>query len=521
MKTPPNGRRQSASSIRHQARRCGSLTLCRNAGQSPSFWTILNTVFDGTSFVTSDNFNGDPNYTLFDYNAYDASTTVGTLETLGAHDQTNQTSFNWQSSWLGNFYLPPDSALIDAGNTTADQVGLYEFTTQTSQAEEGSSPVDIGYHYVALDGNGNPLETFTNNAPDYLVDANGNGLPDAWEYYWFGNYTNYASELDSRGQKLLSDFQNGTDPDIIQFSIVATNNYVNSANVPLELNVFGGVPVYQAILVDDANQADADWTACATTNLSVNIGLAQGWHNVWIGLRGFASDATQTWQCKQLKLDSTSPLLIVTNPAATTGSVPMIQLQGYCPKPLSAISYDLSNALGVVMNQPASVSDQYYDDSNGEFTTNYFECVDVPLTNGLNVITLHATDLAGNVTAQEFSYTVDYSSKSAPVVQMTWPQNGMNICGSSMALRGQVDDPTVTVTATVTDTSGDTSTVSGVVERNGRFWVENLPLYAGNNTVAITMYNVIQQTTVTTLHLTQSPLTPNSEVKKRSLCGKG
>jgi hypothetical protein len=41
---------------------------------------------------------------------------------------------------------------------------------------------------------------------------------------------------------------------------------------------------------------------------------------------------------------------------------------------------------------------------------NYFECLDVPLKNGLNVITIHATDLAGNTTTTHFNFTLDYLS---------------------------------------------------------------------------------------------------------------
>ena len=56
-----------------------------------------------------------------------------------------------------------------------------DYAKSLNQAEEQTSHADIGYHYVAVDNNGNPLETLTNNAPDYLVDANGDGLPDWWE----------------------------------------------------------------------------------------------------------------------------------------------------------------------------------------------------------------------------------------------------------------------------------------------------------------------------------------------------
>jgi hypothetical protein len=104
--------------------------------------------------------------------------------TGSSHDQAS-VSFNWQMGSLGRFYLPYNSSLIDAGHTTADLVGLYHFTTQNSANDpETNSVVDIGYHYVALDGNGNPIDTDGDGTPDYLEDANGNGLVDSGETDW-------------------------------------------------------------------------------------------------------------------------------------------------------------------------------------------------------------------------------------------------------------------------------------------------------------------------------------------------
>jgi hypothetical protein len=48
----------------------------------------------------------------------------------------------------------------------------------------------IGYHYVAVDGNGNPIDTNGNGIPDYLEDANGNGVYDAGD---LGNWQTSAS----------------------------------------------------------------------------------------------------------------------------------------------------------------------------------------------------------------------------------------------------------------------------------------------------------------------------------------
>jgi hypothetical protein len=151
--------------------------------------SIRDCTFDGTSISMDDYSGGNTNITYCDFNAF--LTNADRLAMLGAHDVTNVISFNWQSSWFGNFYLPSDSPLIDAGGITADKVGLYHFTTQVSQVPEGDSIVDIGYHYVATDAYGNPLDTNGDGIPDYLEDANGDGIFDAgdlgeWQISPFG-----------------------------------------------------------------------------------------------------------------------------------------------------------------------------------------------------------------------------------------------------------------------------------------------------------------------------------------------
>jgi hypothetical protein len=92
--------------------------------------------------------------------------------------------FNWQTSWLGSFYLPPGSSNLNAGDASATNYGLYHFTTRTNQVTQGDATVDIGYHYVATDAFGNPLVSNTNGVPDYLADANGNGRVDPGEIPW-------------------------------------------------------------------------------------------------------------------------------------------------------------------------------------------------------------------------------------------------------------------------------------------------------------------------------------------------
>ncbi|MDR3716018.1 MAG: hypothetical protein P4L51_24705, partial [Puia sp.] len=145
-----------------------------------SIWPVRmeNCAFDNVDFtqLAGDAWNSNPTMAYYDYNAFVTNQTR--LPLLGAHDVI-VTNFNWQTSWLGNYYLPPSSLLINTGHGTADQWGLYHFTTQTNQVKETNSVVDVGYHYVATDANGQAIDIDGDGIPDYLEDSNGNGIFDA------------------------------------------------------------------------------------------------------------------------------------------------------------------------------------------------------------------------------------------------------------------------------------------------------------------------------------------------------
>jgi hypothetical protein len=340
------------------------------------------------------------------------------------------------------------------------------------------------------------------------VTENGNTVPDWWFWMYFGTTALYDTNLDSQGNTLLSDYEDGTDPNIIQFTLSAASFYVNQTFTSAQINLLAGTPSYYAILVNDTNYADANWQAYTGTNITVNLGSTDGVYNVIVGLRGLPQNATPTWETLQFTLMQTPPPLVVTSPTNNTVMLPMIQVTGYSPRALASISYDITNALGLVTNQQVLVLDQYYDTNIFEFTTNTFQAFDVPLTNGLNTITFHATDLAGNVVVTNINFTLDYSSKTnPPVVQITWPQNGTQVSGTNFTLDGCVDDPTATVAVSITDTNGDTNLVNGAVERTGKFWAEEIPLNAGTNNLTLTVTDAAGNVTVTNISVVQTSIT--------------
>ena len=182
-------------------------------------------------------------------------------------------------------------SIVDAGNTRADRVGLYWWTTQPGgQVIEGTSIVDLGYHYPALDANGNPVSTLVDGVPDYISDANGNGLPDSWEMNYFGDLNHSASDRDPNGNTLLYYYQNGLNPNAIDFTVRLGNQHFNTTSATGQFLVLSGMPGYEAVLVNDANLSHANWQPY-DGNISMSLGTTDGVYQVWFGLKAFAANA--------------------------------------------------------------------------------------------------------------------------------------------------------------------------------------------------------------------------------------
>lgn len=139
---------------------------------TPSYYLVKDCAFDGPNIVLS-GYAANASYATYDYNAY--TNTSNPFPVGSTHNVPVSSSFNWQTGPLGNFYLPTNSTLINTGSVTAPNIALYHYSTQTTQTKEASSQVDIGYHYVAVDGNGLPLDSDSDGLVDYLEDANGDG----------------------------------------------------------------------------------------------------------------------------------------------------------------------------------------------------------------------------------------------------------------------------------------------------------------------------------------------------------
>ena len=343
------------------------------------------------------------------------------------------------------------------------------------------------------------------------VDSDGDGIPDWWTWNYFGVLSLNATNLDSGGVNTLGyDYANSLDPNIIYFTLSATNYYVNQTNVPLQINLTGGTPSYYSVLINDTNTAGAVWQSYAGTNLTVTLGPTDGMYQVSVGLKGLPTNATPTWVATDIpfSLDRVPPTLVITNLPALSGSRPYIDPAGYSTKALNSLTFAVTNSIGCVAQGQGIINRQGCNPADMSHVTNWFQCLDLALTLGTNYVGIQTVDWAGNATNYNFSYVFDTNGDTnPPAITLLWPQDGATISGDTFTLRGTLDDDTATVYGECIDTNGNTNTVSGLVERGGSFWLENVPLYPGTNYVTVFTTDAAGNQAATNLTLVQSSVT--------------
>ncbi|HEU5122557.1 MAG TPA: Calx-beta domain-containing protein [Verrucomicrobiae bacterium] len=148
---------------------------------------VKDNLFDQT--IIPDN---SATYASYDggYNAYVTATSDHLQPEFPSTDKVLTAAPVYVAGPLGFYYQPVNNnSLLDADlSTTAASVGLYHYAVTATpvggQSKEGNSSLDIGYHYVTVDANGNPLDANLDSIPDYSEDVDGDGTPDPGELPW-------------------------------------------------------------------------------------------------------------------------------------------------------------------------------------------------------------------------------------------------------------------------------------------------------------------------------------------------
>lgn len=198
--------------------------------------------------------------------------------------------------------------------------------------------------------------------------------------------------------------------------------------------------------------------------------------------------------------------VVITSPTNGIVGSPVIQLQGYSLGDIVMINYDLVNSEGGRTNQ------RNYSINGGmeseEINTNHFECSNIPLAKGTNLINLHTIFYDGRTLTNQVTYVLDLSNwTNPPEIKILWPSNETSIAGSMFTLQAQVADPTTAIHVLVSRPSAPPLEFNdAIVEHDGRVIVKDLPLEDGTNVISVVAKDAAGNSSTTNLNIYGSPV---------------
>jgi hypothetical protein len=317
-----------------------------------------------------------------------------------------------------------------------------------------------------------------------VQDSNTNGMSDAWEEAHFGGLGQDPSgDYDGDGVSNLDEYLNDSDPNSVGASFYFTSKRITPGDAIGKFVVRRGQPQRMAVLDNSSNFNEAVWVPYSQT-FTFNP-TTEGRHDLWVGINGAAPASRPLWFKSKLQVDATPPEISIISPASNNPSASRLQVKAHCPEPLAKVNWDFYSSSRTQTNQPAMFTKRGFDPVLFEGSFTEFDCPNVRLSEGTNLLVIHATDKAGltSTTSNVFVFTTAWDT-NPPAVTLEWPESGQQVSGDFLTFRGMCDDSGATVKAAVVCGS-ITNWRTGVLGRDGRFWIDNVPLIGTTNYVSL------------------------------------
>lgn len=273
---------------------------------------------------------------------------------------------------------------------------------------------------------------------------------------------------------------------------IGGNMTTRNTNMAIHMITGKNKPEVIAIFVSrdkpqDPDNAPAKWMPFKEW-VTVDLGEGDGSRNIFVAAKWKASDERYDGSGWGMTVRRSGPTIWIKEPPPGVISQPIIQIKGVSTCELGGINYDVLDQAGqrTTSDEIGFVTDSFFDEKLFEYTTNWFECLDVELSPGTNTVVVRCLDDAGNVTTTNLVYVFTTAGDLQPpiFISLIWPTPGMIVSGSTFTIRGRIDDVTAQLTGEIAS-DGRTNHFSGFPERNGVFWYEDVPLMLGENRVTL------------------------------------
>jgi hypothetical protein len=245
-----------------------------------------------------------------------------------------------------------------------------------------------------------------------------------------------------------------------------------------------------------------------STNVQVDLGPSDGLKTVSISFKSSFTDGSSHGTSSDYKVyvNPAPNVFSITNPVQTFVTQPMIEIQGYTPWNIIDLKYAVLDQNGVTTSTgDGIVNNRYFEKALWDFTTNYFTLYDIQLNPGTNTIQLQASDRDGKLIKTNLVYVFSTQSvNSGPRLTLDYPHNGDCTSGGPISIQGYSDDFTIKIVGIILTPRGEVIRQYGEVERNGRYWIDNVPLLEGRTYVTLIANNAAGYTTITNFSFRKS-----------------
>jgi len=224
------------------------------------------------------------------------------------------------------------------------------------------------------------------------------------------------------------------------------------------------------------------------TNLLVDLGPGEGERSILFAYKYKDEPFNGSWNGSSINIHKGTPSLTIVNPTNLLVSQPMIQLQGLTSTRFEALRFERYDVGGNKFNSDDIAAPGLSFLGGYPFAPNdyYFTFLDVDLSPGPNKFVFYGKDEFGNEMMTNVVVTFSIADDhTPPIIKLNWPAPNMEVSGTEYTVRGRLDDFTAKLKASIR-TTGTTTKRDALVERNGYFWFEHLPLAPGINQITLT-----------------------------------
>lgn len=286
--------------------------------------------------------------------------------------------------------------------------------------------------------------------------------------------------------------RDGTPPVLAITGPTAAPTYITN-DTPIQLSGTSSDNVAVAS-ISWSNSLGGSGAASGTANWSASIPLFSGDNIITVT----STDTAGGFSTAQITVtfDNTPPAVAINAPTAAPTYVTNI-----APVLLGGTASDGVQLANVTWSNAAT-------GGTGTATGTTTWSASVPLTNGLNVITVSANDTAGNSTTDLISVTFDATVPTIAIGAPTALPNYLT-SASTVALGGSASDNVGVATVTCVNSANG---AVGVVTGTTSWTVAPIALVAGDNTITVTVTDTAGNTNTDTITVKQDSVTPTVSI---------